>query len=111
MGTGISYAIDFMEPVQPTDWPGYWSCLYLPATNKRDTSLHGGGVRGGGGGGWMHWEFANSFHLLTAPLYFLTISGTLFTARTEGCILVRVCIDLVFRTSAFSGKNMRLAMR
>ena len=40
-----------MESVQPTDWPGYWSCLYLPATNKRDTSLHGGGVRGGGGGG------------------------------------------------------------
>ena len=59
----------------------------------------------------MHWEFAYSFHLLTAPLYFLTVSGTLFTARTEGCISVRVCIDLVFRTSAFSGKNMRLAMR
>ena len=48
----ISYAIDFMEPVQPTDCPGYWSCIYLPATNKRDTSLHGGGV-GGGGGGWQ----------------------------------------------------------
>ena len=47
----ISYAIDFMEPVQPTDCPGYWSCIYLPATNKRDTSLLGGGVRGGGGGG------------------------------------------------------------
>ena len=59
---------------------------------------------------WMLWEFDHSFHLLTAPSYFLTVSDALLIARIEGSISIRVYIDLVFRTSAFSRKNARLAM-